>query len=84
MTEPVESRPALLPIVEAVYVTSILSEVMSVIDALDSVLHLPPKLETNDLVIESQFLLPVGRHGGSDSMTHKVTLVSKRDEVGVD
>ena len=57
---------------------------MSVIYALNPVLHLPSLLESDDLLIESQFLLPIGQNTCPNSMPHEVPLVSEVDEVVVD
>ena len=57
---------------------------MSVINALNPVLYLPSLLETNDLLIESKFLLPICKDTGPNTMSNKISLVSKVDEVVVD
>ena len=64
--------------------SSFFQEIVSVIYALNPVLHLPSLLETDDLLIESQFFLPISQNTGLNSMPNEVPLVSEVDEVVVD
>ena len=57
---------------------------MSIIYALNLVFYFPSLLKTNNFLIKSKFFLPISEDTGPNTMSNKVALVSKVDEVVVD